>query len=1004
MTSACARRSDSLALTVDSPLVSPVLVGRDREVQRLDDLLERARMGRGQTVTISGEAGIGKTRLVAHLTEAARDASTLILKTQCFEGDRRVPYAAMAELVLDLAVRPGLGPETWPLGVADGLALAVPELLPQAGSGVSDDERDSRRVRRALQRLVASLADRQPVVLVCEDVHWIDEASGDLLGHLARAAAHLRLLLVLTCRRDEPSAELEDLLGVLNHDRLSVGLELAQLSLDEVGTMLSACLGRAELPPAEFTQRLHALTDGNPYVLEEVLRSLAMTGELSADATGVWPSSRDLQIPRSARDAVSRRLEAVSLPARRTAELAAILGRRFDPLLLQALVDTTEAALLASLKELIGAGLIGHDTDAGLAFRHALTRQAIYTGLLGPERQILHRRAAEFLEQHQAHARDQSRLADLARHWSAARVPTKAMAYARQAGELSLSVSAPRSAVEHLSSALTSATEVDDAPMADLSRLRAEAYDLLGDFEAARGDFEVSLDLVRTVGDRQAEWELLLRLALLWAARDFEQTRGYAEAALVEARLLGDDALAHTLNRLGNWHANAGDFDQAVRHHEQALDLFQQRGDRRGTAQTLELLGMTSNLADPASSVRYYDLAIPLLDALGERQGLVAALAVRMLQNGSYWHMTLVPAPVPDLEALRNGETALTLARESAWRAGEAFASWELAAWLGPRGHYQRALDSARQALAIAEEIDHPTWQAGAHLALGAIELDLMAHETAIDHLQRTVALSSEGDQAIFREIGSGLLASALIGARQPKIAMDVLEAAGGTSIPMRSMGPRTLWVAYAEHALATGDYDRGLEIASRLIGSAADRDQTAILPALEKLRGEALLGLGRRAEAASALSNARLAAHQRGLRGLVWRLDIQLGRAQRSLGRRLEADASFNAARSVVDELAAGLGDGVICDKFRRATVSLLPPRRVPTHRQLDKARFGGLTARERDVAGLVAAGRSNRQIADALVLSERTVETYVTGILAKLGFDSRTQIAAWAVQAGLT
>jgi tetratricopeptide (TPR) repeat protein len=137
------------------------------------------------------------------------------------------------------------------------------------------------------------------------------------------------------------------------------------------------------------------------------------------------------------------------------------------------------------------------------------------------------------------------------------------------------------------------------------------------------------------------------------------------------------------------------------------------------------------------------------------------------------------------------------------------------AAWLGPRGRYQRALDSARQALAIAEEIDHPTWQAGAHLALGAIELDLLAYQTAIDHLQRTVALSTEGDQAIFREIGSGLLASALIGAGQPKTAMDVREAAGGTSIPMRSMGPRTLRVARAEHALATGDYNRALEIAN---------------------------------------------------------------------------------------------------------------------------------------------------------------------------------------------
>ncbi len=426
---------------------------------------------------------------------------------------------------------------------------------------------------------------------------------------------------------------------------------------------------------------------------------------------------------------------------------------------------------------MIGAGLIGHDTDAGLAFRHALTRQAIYTGLLGPERQILHRRAAEFLEQHQAHARDQSRLADLARHWSAARVPTKAMAYTRQAGELSLSVSAPRSAVEHLSSALTSATEVDDAPMADLSRLRAEAYDLLGDFEAARGDFEVSLDLVRTVGDRQAEWELLLRLALLWAARDFEQTRGYAEAALVEARLLGDDALAHTLNRLGNWHANAGDFDQAVRHHEQALDLFQQRGDRRGTAQTLELLGMTSNLADPASKRSLLRPGHPAARRPWRAPG------ARRRAGGAHASERLVLAhdagPRPGSRpgsVTQWRDRAHARPRERMAPPGEAFASWELAAWLGPRGHYQRALDSARQALAIAEEIDHPTWQAGAHLALGAIELDLMAHETAIDHLQRTVALSSEGDQAIFREIGSGLLASALIGARQPKIAMDVLE------------------------------------------------------------------------------------------------------------------------------------------------------------------------------------------------------------------------------------
>jgi tetratricopeptide (TPR) repeat protein len=168
---------------------------------------------------------------------------------------------------------------------------------------------------------------------------------------------------------------------------------------------------------------------------------------------------------------------------------------------------------------------------------------------------------------------------------------------------------------------------------------------LLGDFGAACDDFEVSLGLARARGDRQAEWELLLRLALLWAGRDFGQTRAFAQAALELARLLGDEALAHTFSRLGNWYLNVGDIDQALRHHERALQLFEQGGDRRGMAQTLELLGMTSNLVDPAPSDRYYNLAISLLEELNDVRRW-SPRAVRMAQNGSYWHMSLVPTAV----------------------------------------------------------------------------------------------------------------------------------------------------------------------------------------------------------------------------------------------------------------------------------------------------------------------------------------------------------------------
>jgi predicted ATPase len=150
-----------------------------------------------------------------------------------------------------------------------------------------------------------------------------------------------------------------------------------------------------------------------------------------------------------------------------------VLGRRFDPLAPQSLVGTTEIEVTASLKELIGAGLVVQDTDDWLAFRHALTRQAIYAGLLGRERQMLHRRAAEFLEQREGRPGDQSRLADLALHWLAARVPAKATEYARRAGELSLSLSAADDAATvnlHRSRGMLSTCSANLGPRATTSK------------------------------------------------------------------------------------------------------------------------------------------------------------------------------------------------------------------------------------------------------------------------------------------------------------------------------------------------------------------------------------------------------------------------------------------------------------------------------------------------------------------------------------------------------
>ncbi len=174
-------------------------------------------------------------------------------------------------------------------------------------------------------------------------------------------------------------------------------------------------------------------------------------------------------------------------------------------------------------------------------------------------------------------------------------------------------------------------------------------------------------------------------------------------------------------------------------------------------------------------------------------------------------------------------------------------------------------------------------------------------------------------------------------------------------------------------------------------------------IPYLWKLRGEALAALQRTGEAETMLRAAQEAAHAQGLRPLLWRIHVTLGKLYQTLGRREAAEQAFSTARVLINDLAANLPDEQGQKQFLQQATALLPPVRSLTSDRAAKQAYGGLTAREREVAALIAQGNTNRAIAEQLVLSERTVEGHVTNILTKLGGTTRTQIATWAVEKGL-
>jgi DNA-binding CsgD family transcriptional regulator len=209
---------------------------------------------------------------------------------------------------------------------------------------------------------------------------------------------------------------------------------------------------------------------------------------------------------------------------------------------------------------------------------------------------------------------------------------------------------------------------------------------------------------------------------------------------------------------------------------------------------------------------------------------------------------------------------------------------------------------------------------------------------------------------------------------------------------------------ARVETALKRGDAALALQLVEELIAAADNLDDpTRAIPRLWHLRGQALMALQRTDEAELMLSAALQVSDVQGAFPQRWRILVSLGYLYLSVGKRSEVEGVLTEARLGVEQLAKALNDEPLAEALRHRAEALMPVRPTPTQRQAVKAAFDGLTDREREIASLIAEGKSNREIAEALYLSKRTVDAHIGNILGKLGFASRTQIARWAVEKGL-
>jgi ABC-type oligopeptide transport system substrate-binding subunit len=697
------------------------MVGRERQMREATASWAHAVAGRGRMLLVSGEPGIGKTRLLRELMTHAEIGGGRALLGSCY-AEGGVPYAPFAQ-ILRRAHRDGArGHLDLPESVAADLVTLAPILrqhYPEAKPNpqLDDPRAEQQRLFESLVLLFSLLSERAPLLLALEDAHWADSGTLFLLRHLARRTRHQRVMLVATYREVEldQARPFHEVLLDLERERLAARLKLPRLDWGETKEMLAVLFDEAITP--EFLEGIYRETEGNPFFIEEVCKALVESGKLTF-ADGRWdrPDIPELGIPQSVRVAIQSRVGALPAGCQELLRLAAVLGREFDFDTLLKAGDLDEEALLEALEEAERAQLIedaGGEGGAAYAFVHGLFATTLVEGLRVLERRRLHRQAAAAIEA----VRPEDYEA-LARHHSEAGNAERALEYLLLAADRARVLYAHSEAIEGYTRALDYLKEQGDWDRAARTQmvLGLVQYNAF-DFEAARRAYDEGFAL----------WQRAARTEEAPAAPALHAFRfaAGAPATLDPAHDPGDNlAIPMLFSGLVRLTVEAGVEPEVARRWE-LLDggrryLFHLRDDWRWSDGVPVTAGdfeyAWKRALDPATEAAYPELLYDIEGARAFNQGQhtdPSRVRVRALDNltllvqlegpaGYFLHLlgqpTCRPVPRHVVEAYGDGWTEMANLvtngpfRLAAWRPAESMLFTRNPAYPGRfRGNLQEA-------------------------------------------------------------------------------------------------------------------------------------------------------------------------------------------------------------------------------------------------------------------------------------------------------------------------
>jgi ATP/maltotriose-dependent transcriptional regulator MalT len=971
------------------------MIGRRDQLRELEGHLQSVRGGAGQVVFLGGDAGVGKTRLLREFAAVARaQGGAAILEGRCYDEDPAMPYGPFVDAIR-AAVRES-GPEVvaqscdpW----TDDLVRLLPELEAAAPTTPASDDPQvqKRRLFEAIYSLIRPHDPQTCSVVVLEDFHWSDQTSQELVHHLARTIARDRLLLIVSYRTDELHRRhpLTHLIAQLTRDRLYQEIRLAPLAFDELASMLETTLERPL--PSAFVDMLYDRTGGNPFFAEELLKSLIEHHQLDI-LLGAAQQGRaidHLAIPISIKDSILERAAGLDPTTAEVLTYAAVIGRRFDFDLLLRLTGLGEPQLLRAVELLVDRQLVVEEPgslDDSYSFRHALTREAIYGDLLGRERRMRHREVLAALEKLYAGRYDEV-IDQLAYHSLHGRELERAARYARMAGERAAQMYAYREAVVHYEAALDLLEADDPSERAGLFESLGRAAYPLGDFNRCARYWREAQRLYEQLGQRSKVAELARWLGrIAWECDDpqtaFAQTRAAIE--ILEAEPPGRE-LAMAYSALSQLYMISSQVDESIAWGEKALRLADEFGDVGVKTHALNNIGVS--LMERGEAARGSACLEHSLELARQHGMLLDELRAYLNFSGG-------------LVAMGQFKRAAELLREGTDRAQGAHVELYTVGMLEMLGHIEMRLghwDRARELFerqgrrGMARQQDDEDCMP----VMGELLLRQGRLDEARQLLERRLSSPERRQDTHARRPIYASLVRVYLALGNAEQAIELLgQGLNRSDVALHPKGQELL-VAGVEAYLQANRADRAAELLVSLAALSGSGESLLTAAQLEDGRGLFAAHAGQHADAAEHFEQAIE-------RWRAIEAPFEEARARRRRAESLLLLGHTHARAMALHDLAAARAIFTRLGAARELEAAeALARRHEPPPAVI---RRGELTPRERQVIALIAQGYSNRAIAQALVISEKTAEVHVGNILGKLGFGSRTQAAAYAVEHGLT